>query len=77
MDKLKLTADLWYAEHDEEVNGEDELGVEVDLKATYQLIENLKLDVVAAYLFAGDATSLNGENDEDPFELGTRLSLSF
>ena len=44
---------------------------------TYQLIENLNLDVVAAYLFAGDATSLTGENDEDPFELGTRLSLSF
>ena len=77
MEKLKLTADLWYAEHDEEVNGEDELGTEVDLRATYEIVENLNLDVVAAYLFAGDATSAAGKNDEDPFELGTRLSLSF
>ena len=76
-ERLKLMADLWYAEHAEDVNGEDELGVEVDLRATYQLVENLNLDVVAAYLFAGDATSLAGKNDEDPFEIGTRLSLSF
>ncbi len=73
MDKLKLSADLWYAELDEDdANGEDDLGVEVDLKASYQLIEGLNLDVVAAYLFAGDATG-----DEDPYEIGTRLSLSF
>jgi len=32
----------------------------------------MNLDVVAAYLSAGDATG-----DENPMELGTRLSMSF
>lgn len=72
MDKLTLTGDLWYAQLAEEVAGEDELGIEIDLKATYSIFDNLKLDVVAAYLIAGDAIG-----DEDPMEIGTQLSLSF
>jgi len=72
MDKLTLTGDLWYAQLAEEVAGEDELGLEIDLKATYMILDNLKLDVVAAYLMAGDATG-----DEDPIELGAQLSFSF
>jgi hypothetical protein len=66
MEKLSLTGDLWYAGKPEKVNGEDELGFEVDLLATYQLVEGLNLDLVGAYLFAGDAVSLDGKNDEDP-----------
>jgi hypothetical protein len=58
-------------------NGEDDLGVEVDLVATYQLIEGMNLDIVGAYLFAGDAVSETGDNDDDPYEVGMRLSLSF
>jgi hypothetical protein len=57
--------------------GEDELGVEIDLVATYQLIEGMNLDLVGAYLFAGDAISTTGSNDDDPYEVGMRLSLSF
>jgi hypothetical protein len=77
-DKLSLTGDVWYAElAEDDVNGETELGTEFDLKATYKLMENLNLDVVGAYLLAGDATSLDGNNEDDPFEIGTRLSLSF
>jgi hypothetical protein len=76
MEKLSVSADLWYAQlvEDVMVNGsmESDLGVEVDLLASYQLMDNLSLDVVAAYLFAGDATG-----EEDPIELGTQLSLSF
>jgi hypothetical protein len=76
MDKLTLTGDVWYAQLAEEklVNGsmEDVLGVEIDLKATYMVLDNLKLDVVAAYLIAGDATG-----EEDPIEIGTQLSFSF
>jgi hypothetical protein len=72
MDKLTLSGDVWYAKLVEEVGGEDDLGLEVDLKASYMLLDNMKLDVVAAYLFAGDATG-----DEDPIELGTQLSFSF
>jgi hypothetical protein len=37
----------------------------------------LNLDLVGAYLFADDATSVDGDNDEDPYELGARLSISF
>ncbi len=75
-DKLSVTGDVWYAMLNEKVNGEDELGTEIDLKASYQLIDGLTLDVVAAYLFAGDAT-YKGDDDENPLEFGTRLSLSF
>jgi hypothetical protein len=83
MEKLSLTGDIWYAGKPEKVaivdggTDEDELGFEVDLKATYMLVEGLNLDIVGAYLFAEDAVSLDGSNDEDPWEVGTRLSLSF
>ena len=78
MDKLKVTADLWWAKLAEENTfGEDELGIEADVIITYQLVEGLNLDIVGAYLFAGDALSADGKNDKDPYELGTRLSLSF
>lgn len=76
-DKLSFDADVWYAMlAEDDVNGEDELGTEIDLKATYMLIDGLKLEVIGAYLFAGDAT-YNGSDDENPLEFGTRLSLSF
>lgn len=76
-EKLALTADLWYAMLAEDnAAGEDTLGTEVDLKATYQLIDGLKLDVIAAYLFADDAT-YKGADDEDPYEFGAQLTLSF
>jgi len=73
MDKLTLTADIWYAALAEEnLAGDDSLGTEVDLKLTYAVMDNLNLDLVGAMLFAGDATG-----DEDPVEIGARLSLSF
>ena len=73
MDKLKVTMDVWYAALAEDnAAGDDVLGTEVDLKVTYQLVEGLNLDVVGAYLFADDATG-----DDDPIEVGSRLSISF
>jgi hypothetical protein len=77
MDKLKVALDVWYAQLAEEVNDEDYLGTEVDLKITYELVDNLNLDVIGAYLFAGDATTMNSPNDADPYEVGAQLSLSF
>ncbi len=72
-DKLTVGADLWYAALAEDnAAGDSELGFEVDVVVTYALMDNLKLDLVGAYLFAGDATG-----DEDPIEVGARLSLSF
>jgi hypothetical protein len=74
-EKLTIGGDLWYAMlAEDDANGEDDLGVEVDLKATYMIMDNLNLDLVAAYLFAGDAT---GGGEEDPIEVGARISLSF
>ncbi len=78
MDKLSITADLWWAQLDEEnAFGEDELGIEADVVVSYKLVEGLTLDVVGAWLFAGDAVSADGKNENDPYEFGTRLSLSF
>lgn len=76
-DRLTLGADLWYAQLVEDVvayNGEmeNELGFEIDLKAQYMIFENLSLDVVGAYLAAGDATG-----EDDPMEIGTQLELKF
>ena len=68
MDKLTLTGDLWYAEQAEG----DALGTEIDLKASYALMDNLKLDLVAAYLLIDDDAG-----DEDPMEFGARISFSF
>jgi hypothetical protein len=74
-EKLTLSGDLWYAQLAEDnTAGEDDLGVEIDVKATYAIMDNLNLDLVAAYLFAGDAT---GGGDEDPIEVGAQPSLSF
>jgi len=82
MDKVKIAADIYYAELAEDVLDADgdevsDLGTEVDVKLTYQLVEGLNWDFVGAYLFAGDATTLNVDDDANPYELGTRLSLSF
>jgi hypothetical protein len=74
----KLGVDVWYAQlAEDDANGEKDLGIEIDLKYTIALMENLKLDLIGAYLLAGDATSLTGSNESDPYEIGTQLSLSF
>lgn len=86
MDDLKISLDLWYAALAEDItianaDGTTEdvnsLGFEIDLVAKYKLWDNLDLDLVGAYLFAGDATTLNNVNEADPWELGARLSLAF
>jgi len=78
--KLSITADLWWAKLAEKnADKKDKLGVEANLKITYKLIEGLDLDIVGAYLWAGDAfeTNNDGKNVKNPMEVGTRLSLSF
>ena len=78
IESLKLSLDLWYAQLIEKTGTatDESLGTEVDLKATYKIMPKLNLDLVAAYLFAGDGTH-DGPNQADPYELGARLSLSF
>jgi hypothetical protein len=76
-DKMTIALDVWHAKLAEKnAAGDDTLGTEIDLKLTYSLMKNLNLDVVGAYLFAGDAT-YKGANDKNPVEIGTRLSFSF
>ena len=73
MDKLTLKGDIWYAMLAEnDANGQDELGLELDGKVTYAIMDNLNLDLVLAYLFSGDATG-----PEDVLEAGARISLKF
>jgi hypothetical protein len=73
MDKLTVKGDLWYAAlAEDDLNGNTELGVELDGVVTYALMDNLNVDLVMAYLFSGDATG-----GEDVFETGARFSLSF
>jgi hypothetical protein len=86
MEKLTLGADIWYAAlAEDDANKEDYLGTELDLSASYQIMDNLTLDLVAAYLFAGDATvavdddgdKVAKSNDEDPYQFAAQLSFSF
>jgi hypothetical protein len=83
VEDISLTFDLWYAELIEGVtddNGDEvnDLGLEIDAKLSMELIEDLNLDLVAAYLLAGDAINPEDDDDEaDPFEVGAILSLSF
>ena len=79
IDKLTIRGDVWYAAkpNDDAITDEKKLGTEVDLVLTYQLVEGLNVDLIGAYLFAGDATSTDGNNDEDPYEIGSRFSISF
>lgn len=77
-DKLKLKGDLWYAKlAKSDTKGNDLLGTEIDLVLTYSVMKNLNLDLVAAYLFAGNATSGGADNKKNAYEVGTRLSFGF
>jgi hypothetical protein len=70
-------ADLWYAAlMEEDAAGNSDLGIEIDLKATYKMMEGMKLELVAAYLSAGKAT-YEGDDEANPIEVGARLSFSF
>jgi len=81
MEKLNVALDVWYAAYAEDISygskEDDYIGTEVDLCITYQLVKGLNLDVVGAYLFAGDALTKDNPDDANPYEIGTRLSLSF
>ena len=77
-DALKFTFDVWHAKlAEDDAKGNDTLGTEIDLRMTYALMKNLNLDLVAAYLFAGDATSGGVANDKDAYEVGAMMSFSF
>jgi hypothetical protein len=73
MDKLKVSADVWYAALAEDnAAGDTDLGVEFDGNVGYNIFDNLTAEAIFAYLIAGDATG-----DEDIIETGVRFSLKF
>ncbi len=74
-----LSFDVWNASLVEnDANGQDSLGTEFDLVYTQSIFESAQIDIVAAYLLAGDAVSSDGSNaDKNPIEFGTQLSFSF
>jgi len=77
-DKLTLKGDVWFAQlAEDDEYGNTDLGTEIDLGLKYALLDNVSLDVVAAYLMAGDATTEESDDEADPMELGTRVSFSF
>jgi hypothetical protein len=77
MENLKFKGDVWWAQLAEDnAAGDKYLGTELDGLITYKIMDNLNLDLVAAYLFAGEATEVQ-PNEENPYELGARISLSF
>jgi len=61
---------------EDDAAGNSDLGIEIDLKATYKMTDGLKIELVAAYLMAGKAT-FEGDDEADPIEIGARLSFSF
>ena len=85
---LKFAADVWWAQHVEDVliksnaltpQYSKDLGTELDLVATYTIVDNLKLDLVGAYLWAGDCIqkAVDPNGDGNPIELAAMLSLAF
>jgi hypothetical protein len=82
---LKFSADVWYAKKAENVylpttkTYSDALGTELDLVVTYTIVDNLKLDLVGAYLWAGDVItkSIDKDGNTNPIELAAMLSLAF
>jgi len=82
---LKFAADVWYAKKAENVylattkTYSDALGTELDLVVTYTIVDNLKLDLVGAYLWAGDVItkSVDKDGNTNPIELAAMLSLAF
>lgn len=81
---LKMAADLWYAKTAEDVlvadgTYDDTLGTELDVVLTYKVVDNLNLDLIGAYLWAGDVIqkAKSTTNAADPYEFGARLSLAF
>jgi hypothetical protein len=85
LEKTKLSAAYWYFGTSEDVisdvdnlgliQTDDEIGHELDFYVSQGIVDGLTLDLVAAYLFTGDAYSPSG--DDDFYELGARLQWNF
>jgi hypothetical protein len=79
MDKLTINPSVWYVSLAEDnQTGEKAIGTEGNLVISYQLVEGLNVDLIGAYLWADDAFSdIAAENEDDAYEYGMQISLSF
>ncbi len=84
-EKWSVRGDVWYAQLAEspEDLDDDYLGTEVDLRFDYQVNDDVRLTLIGAYLFAGDATTwdyadgIEADDDADPWEVGLMLTFRF
>jgi len=83
----KLSASYWYfGNPNDVVSGYNastgrlkfgnSVGNEFDFGVTQDIVDGLKLDLVAAYMISGDAYSMYN-NDPNPYELGARIQWAF
>lgn len=73
----KVMFDWWNLNLTEDnKTGNSDVGNELDLKATWQIMKNLKLDLIGAYLILGDAIK-PATDDANPYETSIRLILSY
>jgi hypothetical protein len=59
-----------------ELNFASEIGHEINLNISHKIVDGLMLDLVAAYLIAGDAYSMRND-DLNALEMGARLQWTF
>ena len=72
LDKATNRGGLWYAQFIEENKFvEEKLGIEGNLVLSAKQPEGLNVDLIGVCLFGGDAASSDGDNEADPFEIGT------
>ncbi len=89
LEKTKVAASYWYFATSEKVPGynsfreidgikwENEIGHELNLNITQGIVDGLNLDIVGAYLFTGDAYSMEASGDDNVYEVGARLQWNF
>lgn len=89
LEKTKVAASYWYFATSEKVPGynsfreiegikwENEIGHELNLNITQGIVDGLNLDIVGAYLFTGDAYSMEPSGDDNVYEVGARLQWNF
>jgi hypothetical protein len=74
----------WCTVNEAGVGLDDDAGIEIDLRGTWQIYDNLSYSFIAAYLMAGDywedaSAAANGAdgNDDDPWALFHVLQMNF
>ena len=85
MPKLTLDGSIWYAAAVEDFIGArsgnkvdaDMYGTEINCIATYDVLDNLSLTLIGAYVFAGDGITEGVKNDQNPYTIISQLKVDF